>query len=237
MFPHFKEKWKLPALFTPKEYIKKIAVPANILLCYHSPFVRHLQKNFKLIKKQELYHFQNIGIMEVSSIGGSACAIYLEHLIARGAKKFILFGLAGSLQKEINHQDLVLCSGALRDEGTSHHYLPPSDYIDADRDLSNLLEQNLNQQNLAHFKGRSWTTDAVYRETKEEIKTYQGQGILTVEMEAASFFAVAKYHNVQASALFMISDSLAQLRWEPNFRFSKKDYSKIFTALLNTFMC
>jgi len=90
-------------------------------------------------------------------------------------------GTAGAIGSGLVPGDLVVCSGALRDEGTSHHYAPPERFALPDEGLTGRLRAQLPTA----VSGLSWTTDAPYRETAEEIMAYRGEGILTVDMEAA----------------------------------------------------
>jgi uridine phosphorylase len=109
-------------------------------------------------------------------IGAPAAAIAVEELSARGAELFIGIGAAGGIGQRLAAGDLVVCSAALRDEGTSYHYAPPQPFAWPDPELTARLRAAL--PTAAH--GPSWTTDAPYRETAEEIARYGAEGILTV---------------------------------------------------------
>ena len=124
----------------------------------------------------------------------------------------ITVGAAGAIDPKLKIGDLVLIDKALRDEGTSHHYLPTEDFSCADKSL---MEKILKIQNLP--VKAAWTLDAPYRETKEEIKHYQSHGISCVDMEAAAVFSFAEYHKIKAAALFCISDLLYLESWQPHF--------------------
>jgi uridine phosphorylase len=146
-------------------------------------------------------------------IGAPAAAIAVEELAARGTELFIGIGTAGALGGGLAPGDLVVCSAALRDEGTSHHYAPPEPFALPDPELTVRLRERLP----AAACGPSWTTDAPYRETSEEIARYRAEGILTVEMEASCLFTVARTLGVPAAAAFVVSDVLHGDRWEPHF--------------------
>ncbi len=139
----------------------------------------------------------------------------LEELIAFGVKRFVSIGLAGGLQFELRAGDVVVCARALRNEGTSGHYLAAAPSIDADSDLAQQLSAKLSQRDVAHQVGASWTTDAPLRETRGKVQKQRDAGVLTVEMEAAAFLAVAKHFDVAATAVFVIGDNLAELVWRP----------------------
>lgn len=146
----------------------------------------------------------------------------LEELIAFGVKKFVSMGSAGTLQRSLKIGDVVVCDKAIRDEGTSHHYLESSKFAFASEPLTARLEQVLVEKKVEFIKGPSWTVDSPYRETVAEARQYQSEGVLTVEMEASALFAVAQYRNVKVAAAFVVSDSLADLKWSPQFHDERK---------------
>lgn len=147
------------------------------------------------------------------AIGSPAVAIVVEELAAAGVELVVGIGTAGALDGRLLPGDTVLCSSALRDEGTSHHYAPPARWAAPDSELHERLRQALPQA----VVGRSWTTDAPYRETVEEIAQYRSEGVITVEMEAAALFTVARELGVRAASVFCVSDVLHGLEWEPHF--------------------
>jgi uridine phosphorylase len=147
-------------------------------------------------------------------IGAPAAAIAVEELSARGTELFIGVGTAGAIGERLAAAGLVVCSAALRDEGTSHHYVPAAPFAVPDPGLTARLREAL--PGAAY--GPSWTTDAPYRETAEEIAKYRAEGILTVEMEASCLFTVARHTGTAAAAAFVVSDVLHGEQWEPHFR-------------------
>jgi uridine phosphorylase len=146
-------------------------------------------------------------------IGAPAAAIAVEELAARGAELFIGVGTAGAIDERLAVGDLVVCSAALRDEGTSHHYAPPEPFAVPDPGLTARLRAQL--PGAGH--GPSWTTDAPYRETAEEVAKYRAEGVVTVEMEASCLFTVASAVGAPAAAAFVVSDVLHGEQWAPHF--------------------
>ena len=134
-----------------------------------------------------------------------------------GTGAFVSVGTAGSLQRDLNIGDVVLCEAAIRDEGVSHHYLPPAKLAPAPAGLTSALGAALRQAGVPFRAGTSWTIDTPYRETVAEARHYQAEGVLCVEMEAAALFAVAEVRGLQVASAFAISDSLADLVWNPQF--------------------
>jgi len=146
-------------------------------------------------------------------IGAPMAAIVVEELAALGVEAVVGVGTAGAIGDGLAPGDLVVCSGALRDEGTSHHYAPPGRFALPEPSLTRLLQARLP----AAAFGLSWTTDAPYRETAEEIRRYRGEGILTMDMQAAALFTVARHTGLAAAAMFCVSDVLHGDQWEPHF--------------------
>jgi uridine phosphorylase len=146
-------------------------------------------------------------------IGAPATAIAVEELAARGTELFIGVGTAGAIDERLAAGDLVVCSAALRDEGTSYHYAPPEPFAVPDPGLTARLRAALP----GAVYGPSWTTDAPYRETAEEVAKYRADGIVTVEMEASCLFTVANAVGVPAAAAFTVSDVLHGEQWAPHF--------------------
>ncbi|WP_326812462.1 nucleoside phosphorylase [Streptomyces scopuliridis] len=129
-------------------------------------------------------------------------------MIALGARAVVTVGTAGALHHRLHPGDLVISDRALRDEGTSHHYLPPGRYTEPDPTLSQHLTSALTSTERPVYTGGTWTTDALYRETPAEAQRYAAEGLLTVEMEAAAVFAVARHRGIPAAAAFTVADSL-----------------------------
>ena len=122
-------------------------------------------------------------------------------------------GGAGSLTAELTLGHLVVVTSAVRDEGTSHHYLPAARYIDADRRATSVLEQTLADHDVPFVTGRSWTTDAPYRETPGKIAARRREGCLTVEMEASALAAVAQFRGARLAQVVYCGDDLSGHTW------------------------
>jgi uridine phosphorylase len=199
--------------------------PDRAVLCYEPALIEWLKSAYRLepvlgILGVYLYRLPDDPGLAVGGgfgIGAPIAVAILEELVALGCRRFVSIGTAGSLQPDLAAGQLVVCERAVRDEGTSHHYVPSSEYAEASGDLTRHLEHALAVMGRPFVSGASWTIDALYRETVTEARHYQAQGVLTVEMEAAALFAVAAYRGVQAAAVFTVSDSLAGLEWRPEF--------------------
>ena len=168
--------------------------------------------------------------------GAPSMAIVVEELSALGVKEFICLGIAGSLQNQHQPGSVILCDAALRDEGTSYHYLSPSREVSADLNLGTEVEAALTSAQLSYVRGTSWTTDSPYRETVQELEEFQQQGVLSVEMEAAALYAVAAAKGLKAVSVFIVSDVLTSADWQPQFhhRAVGQSYRQVLRCLIST---
>ncbi|MGE0495141.1 MAG: DUF952 domain-containing protein [Vulcanimicrobiota bacterium] len=147
-------------------------------------------------------------------VGGPLAAASLEELIALGCSKFVAVGGAGSLKPEQQVGHLVVVTEAVRDEGVSYQYLPPARTVAASSAAITALESTLRQAGAPFCSGCTWTTDALYRETPPRLERRRQQGCLTVEMESASFLAVAQYRGVPFAQLLYCGDDLSGQEWD-----------------------
>ena len=151
-------------------------------------------------------------------IGAPVAAVIVEEWIAFGVRRFISIGTAGGLQRDLPIGAITLVDRAIRDEGVSHHYLPGDVEALPDPALTDRLGVELSRLGVTPRVGPTWTIDAVYRETVAELRHYQAEGVLTVEMEASAVCAVAQVRGAALATAFTVSDSLAELVWNPQFR-------------------
>ena len=118
---------------------------------------------------------------------------------------------------------IILPNGALVDEGTSRHYgQVQSDAAAPSEKLLRQTRSMLDKSGHTYQEGLIWTTDAAFRETPERVRTYQGKGVLAVEMELSALFAVGKFHGIAVAGLLVVSDEISALTWKPGFK--SKDF-------------
>jgi uridine phosphorylase len=146
-------------------------------------------------------------------IGAPATAMTLEEIIACGSRRILEIGLSGGLQPYLQPSDIVVVTEAIRDEGTSRHYLPQRVKVESTIGLRRKLINKLEKEKIKHFVGPVWSTDAVYRETRIKFRKFQNSGVLAVDMETSALFAVAKYRNIEAASTQVISDVLTENGW------------------------
>ena len=147
-------------------------------------------------------------------VGAPLAVGLLEEIIAMGCRAFVVCGGAGSLQPHVTLGRLVVVDSALRDEGTSHHYAPPSRHVEAHPEATALLKQTLTGHGVPFVPGRTWTTDAPFRETPAKIQARRQEGCLTVEMEAAALATVAAYRGVPLAQVLYGGDDLSGQTWD-----------------------
>ena len=124
-------------------------------------------------------------------VGGSFSVLVAEQLFASGCRLLVNVASAGQITEAGPPPYYILVERAMRDEGTSYHYLPPSTYADADPGLVAFARDALARAGHAPHVGATWTTDAPFRETAATIALRRAAGILAVEMEAAALYAFA----------------------------------------------
>jgi uridine phosphorylase len=174
----------------------------------------------------------SLGLTFPRGVGGPATVVRCEELAALGTRDFIGVGFAGSLSPELVPGDLVVCAGAVRDEGTSHHYAPAAVAATPSPELSRWVRRTLTAAHLPFRVGPSWTTDAPYRETGQELRHYRRRGILTVDMEASAMFIFGRTRRVRTASVFVISDVLTDEGWEPHFHRVGDRLEKVAVAIL-----
>ena len=150
--------------------------------------------------------------------GAPYAALLMETLMAWGAKNFIYFGWCGSISKEIKTGDIILPTEAIIDEGTSVGYEKQAGEIsNPSHDINRNIQTLFDDQSINYHQGRIWTTDAIFRETREKIEHFQIQKALAVEMELSALFTVAKFRSIHIGAILVVSDELASFTWNPGF--------------------
>ena len=150
----------------------------------------------------------------LSRVGGPACAAAFEEAAAMGARSLVLFGSCGILDEKKTLGNLIIPDRAVRDEGTSYHYAEPSDEIEADPKSVRILRKILDSHNVPYVTGKTWTTDALYRETAPAVAEKQKEGCLSVEMECASMLAVSRFRRIPFVQFLYGSDSLDSGSWK-----------------------
>lgn len=142
----------------------------------------------------ELYEFdhgpEHFGIIGCA-VGASFAVLLAEQLFVSGCRFLISVTSAGQIVAQGPPPYFVVIDRALRDEGTSYHYLAPAEFAEADPALVNAAMGALSASGQQVYRGAAWTTDAPFRETASAIESCRARDILAVEMEAAALYAFA----------------------------------------------
>lgn len=151
------------------------------------------------------------------ALGAPAAVMVLERCAAQGVKHIVVLGLAGSLRPEVKIGDFLVPTSALSNEGTSAHYQPEKFPPRPGEKALAALETTLKAERLPYHRGQVWTTDAIYRETKEQVKRHGEAGVLAVEMELSALFTAARFRSLELAGLLVISDEIFTLEWKTGF--------------------
>lgn len=149
----------------------------------------------------------------MTTVSSSAAGTCLEeaHCLT-GAVKYIMFGSCGSLDSGITAGKIIVPTHAYRDEGLSYHYAPPADYITVKN--AGQVSAWLEELNIPHVSGRTWTTDALYRETKGNMEKRKAEGCIAVEMECAGLQAVCDFRGLELYCFLLAGDLLDSDEWD-----------------------
>lgn len=214
------------AMIEPRHVHTKRDVPEHAVVCFFQDVITKLQKEHaaKLlytlrseIGPHPIYEIelggQRLAVFH-PGIGAPLAAGLLEEVIALGCTKFIACGGCGVLDSAIALGHILVPHSAVRDEGTSYHYLPPAREVSASARAVAAIERTLEKHEADYLPVKTWTTDALYRETPAKVKTRKAEGCLCVEMEAAAFFAVAQFRQIEFGQLLYGGDTLGGDVWD-----------------------
>jgi uridine phosphorylase len=163
-------------------------------------------------------------------LGAPQAVVLLEKLIALGAQYIFCMGWCGSIVDSVAIGDLVIVQSALSEEGTSVHYPVRGKKVEASGLLIRLLIEALERRSCPFHMGKVWSTDAIFRETEEKVRSYAANGILAVDMEMSALFKVGIFRGVQVAGLLVVSDELGSLKWSPGFRSPKFKQARTLAA-------
>jgi uridine phosphorylase len=214
------------ALLNPHRIIKPIDIAPHCVICFFQDVIERLVREHAArqiatlrseIGKHPVYEITREGrrlAVLHPGVGAPLAAGFLEEAIALGSRKFMVCGGAGVLIPDLTVGHVVVPTAAVRDEGTSYHYLPPAREVAASPAAITALEQVLTARAVPYVLGKTWTTDAIYRETPAKIAQRKAEGCLVVEMEAAALFAVAAFRRVTLGQLLYGGDDLSGPEWD-----------------------
>ncbi len=150
----------------------------------------------------------------MSRVGASACVVAYEEMIAKGLDKLIMFGTCGVLDKNIEDLAIIIPTAALRDEGTSYHYMKASDEVTVNEKYRDAFIDILKHNHVDYVEGKTWTTDAPYRETRAKVQKRKQSGCLCVDMECSAMSAVSIFRQKDFFQFFYAADNLDSKKWD-----------------------
>lgn len=214
------------AILEPGEMLPPIDIAEHCVLSFFQDVISdlkeagHLQQVFKLGSERgpnPVYEIsidgQRLVVMH-AGVGAPVSAAFMDELIALGCRKFIACGGCGVLDEQVGFGQVVVPVSAVRDEGTSYHYLPPAREVTSSPEAVSAIQTTLERHQIPYLLGKTWTTDALYRETADKVASRRKEGCLTVEMETAAFCAVAQFRGVTFGQILYGGDDLTGDKWD-----------------------
>ena len=214
------------AIINPEETMDPIpGLPKSLVSCFATEtFTRMLETfggekigennvaNTVIPVYKTIYKGKEIGLYQ-SDVGAPVCAALADELFAIGAEQIVIFGTCGVLDASIEDCSVILPDCAVRDEGTSYHYAPPSDEIRINEQHLTEVAHLLKCLDIHYTRGKTWTTDAFYRETPSKTARRKKQGCICVDMEASATAAVAQFRGKEIFHFFYAADNLDAEQW------------------------
>jgi uridine phosphorylase len=223
------------AILNPRVYGMNSTLPSIGVMCFFQDVINSLHRQRKIEKIGFIsceagklsvftcvFDGRNLFIVQAGA-GAPFSAGILDELIVRGARRVIVCGGCGVLKKEIPVGHLVILNSAIRDEGTSYHYLPPGREVNASPQVTKALEDVVKSHQLPYIIGKSWTTDGIFRETIAKRETRVNEGCVVVEMEAAALFAVALFRGIHLGQIVYGGDMVIPDGWDQRDWHKRKD--------------
>lgn len=205
------------------------------LITYFQDVVVKMETSYKIFqvfklriegKRPEVYQLntpsESIYVL-LCPLGAPQAARMLEILSAMGVEKFVVCGGAGTLDDSITGEKILLATSAVRDEGTSYHYLPPAREVAIKESVREKMVKCLQDENEDYLEIKTWTTDASFRETPDKVEMRRQEGCATVEMECAAYYAVAEFKGLDCALLLYAGDVVHKEGWDYRNWHSRND--------------
>lgn len=231
-------------LFTSKTNIKHrketqkpdpFEFPEKCILGFFPTLYRYIEQKYTvqkvdfINKRYPYFLFSRNGIQLAflcPGMGAPLAGAQLDETIALGAEIIIFFGPCGVIDSGVSLDSVILLNGAVSDEGTSRHYPISSKIIQPDVQLSASLEANFISHGIPVITGRTWTTDAPYRETLNKIQSMRQKGCVCVDMESSALLTIARFYKKKIAGFLIPGDRMINDNWEPFMPQARKSYLK-----------
>ncbi len=214
------------AMIEPTRVFDPIDIAEHCVLCFFNEAIEKLGQSYPLKVVRQLrsemgphpiYELNWSGkriALTNPRVGAPLAVATLEAAIALGCRKFVACGGAGVLDGNLSRGHLIVPTAAVRDEGTSFHYMPPGRESHPSDEALKAVRATLEASDQPYVVGKTWTTDAFYRETPAKVKRRKAEGCISVEMEASAFFAVAQFRGVQFAQILYAGDDVSGDKWD-----------------------
>ncbi len=214
------------AVIRPERLFEPMDAPEHGVICFFGEVIAELVRSGRARQiavqlsengEHPLYELEFGGrrlALFHPGVGAPLAAGLLEEVISLGVRKFIACGGCGVLDREIAAGHIIIPVSAVRDEGTSYHYLPPAREASASPEGVAAIADVLARHGVPHIMGKTWTTDAFYRETPAKVALRRAEGCHVVEMEAAAFFAVAQFRGISLAQMLYAGDDVSGADWD-----------------------
>ncbi|GFZ33310.1 purine-nucleoside phosphorylase [Clostridium zeae] len=221
-------------IIEPSKFIQKIDMSDRVVMCFYSEVIEKLVRDGKLkeirplysqIGKHQIYEleYENKRVTVFHpGVGAALGTALMEEVIALGGRKFISCGSGGVLDKNIAAGHIIVPNAAVRDEGTSYHYVEPSREIYVNSEAVTAIEKVLKAHKCSYLLAKTWSTDSFYRETIDKMKQRKEEGCLVVEMECSAFCAVAEYRKVVFGQMIYGGDDISCEEWDGRSEVDRK---------------
>jgi uridine phosphorylase len=222
--------YRSPSAFTPESLLREArrqkgapleTVPEVCMLDPDGDIVRHLKAEGRAQRHAgwvcyhtDLFVFEQDGLaigVVGCAVGASFAVLVAEELFASGCRLLISVTSSGQLKPVAPPPYFIVINKALRDEGTSYHYLPADTYSAAPAELLERLTGAFDDLDIPVLRGATWTTDAPFRETEQAIDSMRERGLLAVEMEAAALYAFAQARRRPVVCFAHVTNQMGQV--------------------------
>lgn len=190
--------------------------PTKALIIYDDDYFEKLVSENQLSevvdsggrKRDNFYILNNEYLIMNPNEGAPISATMLEMAIASGVKSVVAFGTAGSLDGSTLPHKIIIPTAAVREEGVSYHYMPDSEEVEQDEAGIDVLKSEIEKHGLDFLTGKTWTTDAFFRETSGKAKEMKARGCICVDMECSALIAICKFRNINFVQFLISFDNL-----------------------------
>lgn len=224
------------ALIDPRSEPPIPGAPRAAVACFFPALIDELTEAGQVLRK--LPSLGNLWAIEYAGEplalfypgqGASLAAVTVERVLASGVGAIVACGGAGAVVPDLALGHVVVVDSAVRDEGTSYHYLPPSREVSAPEKVVTVLRDVAHESRVPYTVGKSWTTDGFFRETPGRIKRRSDEGCIVVEAEAAALLAVGEFRDVPIGLLLFAGDDVSgAVRYDRGWRTARDIHMKLF---------